>query len=86
MLRAAGGKDVARHVRGLVQSTSISADGRRQLLELLARVGTAKDLSTVFTKRPTRSTTPAVTSDNRSRSSPRAVGRRSQRLVGADGE
>lgn len=48
MLRAYGGKDVAGQVRSLIQSTAISAEGRRQLLQLLARVGTAEDLTTVF--------------------------------------
>ncbi len=48
MLRVYGGKDVAGQVRNLAQSKTISAEGRRQLLQLLARVGTASDLQTVF--------------------------------------
>jgi putative heme-binding domain-containing protein len=48
MLRAYGGKDVAGQARRLIQSKAISAEGRRQLLQLLARVGTAEDLQTVF--------------------------------------
>ncbi len=48
VLQAYGGKDVAGQVRGLIQSKEISKDGRRQLLQLLARVGNADDLQTVF--------------------------------------
>lgn len=48
VLATYGGKDIARQVRGLIQSKEISDTGRRQLLELLARVGTADDLQTVF--------------------------------------
>jgi putative heme-binding domain-containing protein len=48
VLRAHGGKDVTSQVRGLIQSEEISAAGRRQLLQLLARVGNANDLKTVF--------------------------------------
>jgi putative heme-binding domain-containing protein len=48
VLRAYGGKDVTGQVRGLIQSEEISAAGRRELLRLLARVGTANDLRTVF--------------------------------------
>ena len=48
VLRAYGGKDVTGQVRGLIQSDEISAAGRRELLRLLARVGTANDLQTVF--------------------------------------
>jgi len=48
VLRAYGGKDVTSQVRGLIQSEDISAAGRRQLLQLLARVGNANDLQTVF--------------------------------------
>lgn len=48
VLRAYGGKDVTGQVRGLIQSEEISAAGRRQLLQLLARVGNANDLQTVF--------------------------------------
>jgi putative heme-binding domain-containing protein len=48
MLRAYGGKDVAGQVRNLLLSNTVSAEGRRQLLYLLARVGTASDLQTVF--------------------------------------
>lgn len=48
VLRAYGGKDVAAQVRGLIQSDGLSPDGRRQLLELLARVGTPADLKLVF--------------------------------------
>ena len=48
MLRAHGGKDVAGQVRTLINSKAISAEGRRQLLQLLARVGTADDLQSVF--------------------------------------
>ncbi len=48
LLRAYGGKDVAGQVRSLIQSETISAEGRRQLLQLLARVGTANDLHDVF--------------------------------------
>jgi putative heme-binding domain-containing protein len=48
VLRAHGGKDVTGQVRGLIQSEEISASGRRQLLQLLARVGNANDLTTVF--------------------------------------
>jgi putative heme-binding domain-containing protein len=48
VLRAYGGKDVTGQVRGLIKSEEISAAGRRELLRLLARVGTANDLRTVF--------------------------------------
>ncbi|MDA7875137.1 HEAT repeat domain-containing protein [bacterium] len=48
VLRAYGGKDVAGQVRSLVQSESISIEGRRQLLQLLARVGTRDDMKSVF--------------------------------------
>jgi putative heme-binding domain-containing protein len=48
VLRAFGGDDVAGQVRGLIESPEISADGRRELLQLLARVGTASDLDLVF--------------------------------------
>ena len=48
VLRAYGGKDVAGQVRSLIRSEEISAVGRRQLLKLLTRVGTANDLQTVF--------------------------------------
>jgi putative heme-binding domain-containing protein len=48
VLRTYGGKDVAGQVRSLIQSEEISAEGRRQLLQLLARVGTAADLQIVF--------------------------------------
>jgi putative heme-binding domain-containing protein len=48
VLRAFGGDDVAGQVRGLIESPEISADGRRELLQLLARVGTASDLDRVF--------------------------------------
>ena len=48
VLRAYGGKDVTGQVRGLINSEEISAAGRRELLRLLARVGTANDLQTVF--------------------------------------
>jgi putative heme-binding domain-containing protein len=48
VLRAYGGKDVAGQVRGLIQSKEISANGRRQLLALLARVGNANDVQAVF--------------------------------------
>ena len=48
ILRAYGGKDVVSQVRSLIQSQTISAEGRRQLLQLLARVGTTNDLVTVF--------------------------------------
>ena len=48
VLRAYGGKDVTGQVRGLIKSEEISAAGRRDLLRLLARVGNANDLRTVF--------------------------------------
>jgi putative heme-binding domain-containing protein len=48
VLQAYGGKDVAGHVRGLIQSKEISTGGRHQLLQLLARVGNADDLQNVF--------------------------------------
>ncbi len=48
VLQAYGSKDVAGDVRGLIRSKTISEKGRRQLLQLLARVGNATDLSTVF--------------------------------------
>jgi putative heme-binding domain-containing protein len=48
VLRAYGGKDVNGQVRGLIKSEEISAAGRRELLRLLARVGDANDLQTVF--------------------------------------
>ncbi|MDG2186542.1 MAG: c-type cytochrome [Mariniblastus sp.] len=48
MLQAYGGKDVAGQVRSLIQSETISREGRRQLLQMLAQVGTANDLQTVF--------------------------------------
>ena len=48
VLRAYGGKDFVRQVRGLIHSVENSTDGRRQLLAFLARVGTANDLRTVF--------------------------------------
>jgi putative heme-binding domain-containing protein len=48
VLRAYGGKDVTSQVRGLIQSKEISAAGRRQLHQLLARIGNATDLHTVF--------------------------------------
>jgi len=48
MLRVYGGKDVAGHIRNLIQSKTVSAEGRRQLLQLLARVGIASDLQNVF--------------------------------------
>jgi putative heme-binding domain-containing protein len=48
VLRAYGGKDVAAQVRALIKSSELSADGRRQLLELLARVGNSGDLQLVF--------------------------------------
>ena len=48
VLQAYGGKDVAGQVRGLIQSNEISTNGRRQLLQLLARVGNADDLQNVF--------------------------------------
>jgi putative heme-binding domain-containing protein len=50
ILQAYGGKDVTGQVRSLIQSEEISTDGRRQLLELLARIGTADDLQTVFSR------------------------------------
>lgn len=48
VLQAFGGDDVAGQVRGLIESPEISVDGRRELLQLLARVGTASDLDRVF--------------------------------------
>ena len=48
LLRAYGGKDVAGQVRKLIGSETISREGRRQLLQLLAQVGTAADLNSVF--------------------------------------
>ncbi len=48
VLRAFGGDDVAGQVRGLIESADISSDGRRELLQLLARVGAANDLDRVF--------------------------------------
>ena len=48
ILRAYGGKDVAGQVRKLIGSETISREGRRQLLQMLAQVGTANDLQTVF--------------------------------------
>ena len=48
VLQAHGGKDVAGQVRGLIQSEKISGSGRRRLLQLLARVGNANDVQTVF--------------------------------------
>ncbi|MCP4857296.1 MAG: c-type cytochrome [Fuerstiella sp.] len=48
VLRAYGGKDVAGQVRRLIESPEISADCRSELLQLLARVGTASDLGSVF--------------------------------------
>ena len=48
MLQAYGGKDVAGQVRSLIQSETISREGCRQLLQMLAQVGTANDLQTVF--------------------------------------
>lgn len=48
VLRAFGGDDVAGQVRGLIESPEISDDGQRELLQLLARVGTASDLDRVF--------------------------------------
>jgi len=48
VLRAFGGKDVAGQVRKLIQSDGVSPEGRRQLFQLLARVGDANDLQVVF--------------------------------------
>ena len=48
VLRTYGGKDVAGQVRSLILSDAITANGRRQLLALLARVGNANDVQTVF--------------------------------------
>ncbi|HCD01804.1 MAG TPA: hypothetical protein DER64_14900, partial [Planctomycetaceae bacterium] len=48
VLQAHGGKDVAAQVRSLILSDAITANGRRQLLALLARVGNANDVQTVF--------------------------------------
>ncbi|MBC8353689.1 MAG: HEAT repeat domain-containing protein [Planctomycetes bacterium] len=48
VLRTHGGNDVAAQVRSLLRSDTVSVDGRRQLLELLARVGNAQDLRLVF--------------------------------------
>ncbi|MGY8771297.1 MAG: PVC-type heme-binding CxxCH protein [Pirellulales bacterium] len=48
VLKAFGGKDVAGQVRRLIESPEISAEGRRELLQLLARIGTANDLDSVF--------------------------------------
>jgi putative heme-binding domain-containing protein len=48
VLRAHGGKDVAGQVRALIQSDKVTEDGRRQLLELLGRVGNQRDLKMVF--------------------------------------
>ena len=48
VLSTYGGKNVAGQVRGLLADQSLPPDGRRQLLELLARVGTASDLQNVF--------------------------------------
>ena len=48
VLRAFGGDDVAGQVRGLIASPEISDDGKRELLQLLAQVGTASDLDRVF--------------------------------------
>lgn len=48
MLRAFGGKDVAGQVRRLIESGTVAEEGQRQLLQLLARVGTADDLQNVF--------------------------------------
>ncbi|MGB0600208.1 MAG: PVC-type heme-binding CxxCH protein [Rubripirellula sp.] len=48
VLQAFGGDDVAGQVRGLIDSPEITVDGRRELLQLLARVGTASDLDRVF--------------------------------------
>ena len=48
VLQAYGGKDVAGQVRVLIQSKEISTNGRRQLLQLLARVGNADDLQNAF--------------------------------------
>ncbi len=48
VLRAYGGEDVAGQVRSLILSDAITEKGRRQLLALLARVGNANDLQTVF--------------------------------------
>ncbi|MDA1052874.1 MAG: c-type cytochrome [Planctomycetota bacterium] len=48
VLRAHGGNDVAAQVRTLLQGDTVSADGRRQLFELLAHVGNAQDLQLVF--------------------------------------
>ena len=48
VLRAYGGKDVAGQARALLQTKTLSPEGRRQLLELLARTGTPRDLQNVF--------------------------------------
>jgi len=48
VLRALGGRDVGAQVRGLIKSDSNTEDGRRQLFELLARVGGAGDLRIVL--------------------------------------
>jgi putative heme-binding domain-containing protein len=48
VLRAHGGNDVAAQVRTLLQSDAVSADGKRQLFELLAHVGNEQDLRLVF--------------------------------------
>ena len=48
VLEAYGGKDVAGQVRSLILSDAITEKGRRQLLALLARVGNANDVQTVF--------------------------------------
>lgn len=48
VLRTWAGRDVASQVRDLLKSESITDDGRRQLLELLARVGGPGDLRIVF--------------------------------------
>lgn len=48
VLRAYGGKDVAAQVRSLIAGDKLSVDGRRQLLALLARIGSSGDLQLVF--------------------------------------
>ena len=48
VLRTMGGNDVAGQARALLKSDSLSAEGRRQLYELLAEVGNPKDIDDVF--------------------------------------
>ena len=48
VLRAHGGQDVAGQVRSLILSDAIAEKSRRQLLALLARIGNADDMQTVF--------------------------------------